>query len=277
MNLRWLAERTAAQATRWIGARWGESFPFYYVAEYPKSGGTWLCRMVADYLQIPFPQYSLLPATFSCVVQHFGRHDPRFRRVFYLHRDGRDVMTSLYFDRLRIARYSDRPGSAYLSRTYEKLLGKGYDPNDIERHLPTFIEFEFRNPGRGASMSWSDHVANWHRPDGDGIVYLSYEDLLLDAVGILGRALETITGEPVDPWRLETTVEKMSMKRQTGRDPGQVDATQHVRKGVAGDWKNYFTPEAARVFHRLAGDTLIRLGYEADGSWVDRCGAGDAT
>jgi hypothetical protein len=43
-----------------------------------------------------------------------------------------------------------------------------------------------------------------------------------------------------------------------------------LRKGIAGDWKNAFTPEAARVFDAYAGDLLIELGYERDHSWVDQ-------
>lgn len=271
MNARLVAEKAAAQVTRWIGIRWGESFPFYYVAEFPKSGGTWLARMVGDYLQLPFPQYSLLPLAFSCVVQTFSSYHPALRRVFYIYRDGRDVMASLYFDRLRIARHARRPGSASIARTYEKLLGKDYDPADIVRHLPRFIEFEFAHPGRGTPLSWRDHVEGWYRPEASGPrAYLSYEELRRDCAGALGRAIEAVTGEPADPWRIETTVEKMSMKRATGRDPGQGDPTQHIRKGVVGDWRNHFSREAAEVFDHLAGDTLVRLGYEADRGWVDR-------
>ena len=53
-----------------------------------------------------------------------------------------DVMTSLYFHRLWIARYSDRPGRQSTARAYERLFGKGYDARDIVRHLPRFLDYE---------------------------------------------------------------------------------------------------------------------------------------
>jgi hypothetical protein len=40
--------------------------------------------------------------------------------------------------------------------------------------------------------------------------------------------------------------------------------------GVAGDWRRVFSREAAALFDDLAGDWLIRLGYETDRRWVDR-------
>lgn len=271
MNGRLYAEKLAKWGTRWIGVRWGESFPFYYVAEHPKSGGTWLARMIGDYLELPFPRHVRLPVGFRCIIQNHWRYHPRMRRVFYLYRDGRDVLTSLYYDRLRVARHTDQPAKTRVARTYDKLFGRDYDPRDVVRHLPRFIEFEFEHPGRGTPLSWSGHVDDWVQPGReDAIAYLSYEELRRDCEGALGRAISTITGEPIDPERVRNTVDKFSMKRLTGREPGQSDESQHIRKGVVGDWLNHFSREAAEVFDAHAGDSLVRLGYESDRGWLDR-------
>ncbi len=40
-----------------------------------------------------------------------------------------------------------------------------------------------------------------------------------------------------------------------------------LRKGVAGDWKEAFTAEDKRIVKEVAGDVLIRFGYERDGNW----------
>jgi hypothetical protein len=170
-----------------------------------------------------------------------------------------------------VARFAGLPGSRHTARTYDSLLGKDYDAADVVQHLPRFIEYEFAHPGRGSRLNWRDHIEDWYAPDARRwIAYLSYESLRHDCAQALGRALEHITGEGIDAWRLANTVEKMSMERQTGRLPGQADMTQHIRKGIVGDWKNYFSREAAEMFDHLAGDTLVRLGYESDRNWVDR-------
>ena len=110
----------------------------------------------------------------------------------------------------------------------------------------------------------------WH--DGgrgrDGVVYLSYEQLLNDAPGTMTRVIQEMTGEIPDPWLVSQTTEKYDMRRQTGgRNSGEEDRSSFIRKGIAGDWVNHFTRDTGKIFHSLAGDALIALGYEADSDW----------
>ncbi len=39
------------------------------------------------------------------------------------------------------------------------------------------------------------------------------------------------------------------------------------RKGIVGDWQNHFTEDHQRAFKEIAGDILIKLGYETDTDW----------
>ncbi|MDZ7775706.1 MAG: sulfotransferase domain-containing protein [Bacteroidales bacterium] len=41
-----------------------------------------------------------------------------------------------------------------------------------------------------------------------------------------------------------------------------------LRKGISGDWKNYFSKEACKVFNDFAGKELIKWNYEKDSSWI---------
>ena len=133
------------------------------------------------------------------------------------------------------------------------------------------MEFEFKNPGRGSSLNWRQHIESWYDPDNrPHVAYFSYEQLLNDCAATLGGAIHQITGQDIDPWRIQAAVEKYSMVRQSGRRPGQEDVTQHIRKGVAGDWLNHVSRESAELFNDLAGDALVALGYEQDRNWIDR-------
>jgi hypothetical protein len=266
----WL-KRTAFLETKAIGVLWGESFPFWYVSEYPKSGGTWLGKMLASYLDIPLPQYSRLPIAMKAVLHNHWRYSPRLRRVFYLYRDGRDIMVSFYFHRMRAIQQDVLgPYQKRMRRRYAKAFGESFEPQDTASNLPAFIELEMTKP-HSSRTSWPEHIRQWCLPKKDHVAYLSYEELLSDPHETLSRALSVFVDTPPDHQLLDEVIDRYSFVRMTKRKPGQEDRSSFIRKGVAGDWKNHFTREAADVFRHHAGDTLIQLGYEKDDEWVKQC------
>ena len=265
-----IAMRSVAnKATKAIGMYAGAQFPMYFVTEYPKSGGTWLARMLADAMQVPFPQHYILPIGFKSVVQNHWGYSPRLRRVFYLYRDGRDVMTSFFFHRMRILQDPAHPAHQRVTERSKRIFGRDFDPDDTVSLLPRFIENEFKRP-RDSRINWNDHVHQWFDPARAGVAYLSYEQLRTNPHLTLKRAIERVTGAEIEDWRVESAVERNSMERQTGRRAGQEDRAHFVRRGVVGDWRNHFTREAAEIFGDMASDALVLLGYEDDRNWVSR-------
>jgi len=47
-----------------------------------------------------------------------------------------------------------------------------------------------------------------------------------------------------------------------GRPLGDEDRRSHLRKGVPGDWQNYFNEKIDQEFKKVTGDLVSRLGYE---------------
>jgi hypothetical protein len=257
-----------ALARRRIGERLG----YFLVSEYPKSGGTWFGKMAAETVQLPYPEHSVLPIGCPAVIHNHWTFHRGFRRAWYVCRDGRDVMVSLYFHRTRFLARPDTPVGRSARAMLEKVLGRDFDPADSRANMLAFIRHEFANPRQSFRANWRDHVMGWL---GDGaprehVHVVKYESLLEDAADTLGRAVEWACGRAASDWVVNQTVEKHSMARQTGRKPGSEDRGNFIRKGVAGDWMNHFSAETAAEFDRLAGDALIALGYESDRSWVDR-------
>ena len=261
--------RLGVHGTRLLGRYFGEHLPLYYVCEYQKSGGTWLGQMIADALQIPFPQHPRLPVAHTAVIHNHWGYDPRLRRVFYLVRDGRDVLVSLWFHRMRELAVARERGERHShAGVYERLFGAGFDAADARSHLARFLEHELRHP-RGTRMSWGQHVEGWafDRPH---VVRVRYEDLLADTAGELARIIPLHSGRPLDAAQARATAEKFTFARQTGRNAGQEDRASFRRKGVAGDWVNHFSRETAERFEHHFGDTLRRLGYDAAPGWAGR-------
>ena len=53
-----------------------------------------------------------------------------------------------------------------------------------------------------------------------------------------------------------------------GRKRGEANVQSEYRKGIIGDWKNYFTDRDKDQFKASeAGRLLIELGYEKDNDW----------
>ncbi len=264
--------RISHRINRSVGIRWGESFPFYYVSEYPKSGGTWLSQMIGDVLQLPVPQRSTMPIGCASVLHNHWAYHKGLRRVAYLYRDGRDAMVSAVFHVLREYKNPGARAHSIARARLHRLFGSSFDAEDTATILPRLVEDLFSKP-LGNRQTWPEHIRDWYDPDSrPHIAYVSYEQLLEDPRAHLRRVVEHIGDREVEPWRIEMTVEKFSIKRQTGRSAGLEDRSHFIRKGVAGDWENHFTPEAARVFDQHAGEELVRLGYERDRSWIARLG-----
>lgn len=254
---------------RYIGPRWGETFPVWYVSAFPKSGSTWLGRMVADYLAVPFPQFPIFPMGCECVIQNHWMYTPGLRRVFYLYRDGRDVIVSHYFFHMR--RLQRNPKGRFerrVARGLDRGLGRGYDPEDVIRNLPRYIEEQMTNPPSRHVRSWPEHVTRWCDTSREHVAYLSYEQLRTDPMATLETALGKFLAQPVDEAQLSRSVERFDFQRVAGRKVGTEDRMAHARKGITGDWKNYFTKEAGEVFDKYCGQVLIDLGYEPDRSWL---------
>ena len=56
-------------------------------------------------------------------------------------------------------------------------------------------------------------------------------------------------------------------EKLAGRKKGEENKKEHYRKGVAGDWKNYFDARMTREFKDRFGAGLVKLGYETDLDW----------
>jgi len=246
---------------RHIGSRFGDGLGFWYVIEYPKSGGTWLSQMLSDYLALPFPQNSLLPATHPAVLHSHWKYTKNLSNVFYLARDGRDVMVSYYYMRMRAVKRAYYRHDLLYKRSYENLYGKGFDLDDIVSNMPKFIEHEMLYP-RGSRINWPSHVTQWWHPENRNIFCLKYEELLADCQTVLARGLSKFDVD-VDDWQLRHTVKRFDFKRLTGRRPGEIDNNAFLRSGTAGQWKNCFSKDASEVFKLyMGGDALVHLGYE---------------
>lgn len=150
-------------------------------------------------------------------------------RLIVIYRDGRDVVTS---DKFFVRDYQGKP-------------------------------FDFADAVRAWRKDMEAHLAHTERCS---VFACAYERLLEDGAPIV-RELFEFLDLPKDPKLIDDLLERSSFRFYAGRNPGKEDRKRFYRKGVAGDWKNHFSDEDKQVFKDIAGDMLIRLGYEKDLAW----------
>jgi hypothetical protein len=148
-------------------------------------------------------------------------------KLIVIYRDGRDVVTS----------------DKFFTRDY------GGQP------------FDFRK----ATLDWRQDMEA-HLKHTDRVFACAYERLLADGATV-ARELFQFLDLPHEDRLIQDMLERSSFRFYAGREAGQEDRKRFYRKGIAGDWKNHFDDEEKRVFKEVAGDMLVRLGYEKDLSW----------
>lgn len=251
-RINWFMRGAAHHTTMWIGARFGEKFPMHFVCGYPRSGTTWFSELLADYLNLPRPNMYIFPIGFASVIHTHVPPSHRLNDCFYVVRDGRDSIVSAYFKAIERLK-NDTPD------VYRNKLLKVFDDDldNIAHNLPAYIQFRFEEKGQ----NWGTHVLGWLQKAQrypKQIVVVKYEDMLSDPEGTFTKVLQEKYGD-VDKNLVAVAVQRQQFDRQRKR-PSDQHRT-YMRKGVAGDWRNWFTPECNTLFEQYAGEALKKAGY----------------
>jgi len=160
---------------------------------------------------------------------------------YFIFRDPRDVVVSHVFyvtemekNHVHHAYYQSLPD--FDSRLKVSILGRtdaGIEfPNIAERFAPY--------------MDWLN------RPE---VLSIHFEDLIHDRAATLTRILDHFLNRiPLQSPR-ELILESLESSINPSRSPT-------FRSGKTGEWKKYFTDEHKKIFDDVAGDLLVKLGYE---------------
>ena len=93
--------------------------------------------------------------------------------------------------------------------------------------------------------------------------FIKYEDLLVNDVDILTKIIIDDAHYPISKVKLEQIITAHRFESMSGgRQRGEEDLNAHERKGIAGDWRNYFSPKLNKLFMEHYGNLLVKLQYE---------------
>jgi hypothetical protein len=165
---------------------------------------------------------------------------------YFIFRDPRDVVVSHVFYVTDIeARHVHHDYYASLpdfnARLRVSILGR---PD-------TNIEFSNIADRFAPYLGWLDH------PE---VLTLHFEDLIHARTATLTRILDHLLVRAPLPASRERILDAMESSINPSKSPT-------FRSGKTGEWKQHFTPGHKMIFKEVAGDLLIRLGYERDLNW----------
>ena len=188
-------------------------------------------------------------------------------KVIHIVRDGRDIAVSAMH---HIWNHAVDAGG-HLDMKPEEIAKRDRYRKDPQAFLDSgesiFDEDRLR---KGFAEGWRNMTAKAVDEGpallGENYTVVRYEDLLERPVREVGRLLRFLDADDSDE-TVERCVEATSFERMAKRKRGEEDSSSFFRKGVAGDWRSVFTGRDREIFKEVAGDLLIKLGYEKVCEW----------
>ena len=211
-------------------------------------------------------------------------------RGFHIIRDPRDIIVSSYFSHLKTHPTTNWPELAEHQASLKAL--------PFDEGLIADMKFCAKLPTAGFAVRPFQCLRDWDY-DNPSILELRYEEIfqcpyetflevfrflevldpaelgfksLVNHITRIVRSRLPLVGQRTAPsiptWNLLTALyENRFTKMAGGRSRGDENKDSHYRKGVAGDWKNYFNEAHKDFFKRQFGDLVVQLGYATDNQW----------
>ena len=182
--------------------------------------------------------------------------------LIYIVRDGRDVLISERFRNFV-------EDSKFLTAEDRKIIsGLQADQTPFTNGTRSIFTENFI---RRAAAGWVENLretgAEARRLYGDRYFSMRYEDLLATPFAEMQK-LWSFLGVPGDA-ELETAVatELSSNPDEEWQARRNDSIASFLPKGKAGNWRNMFTQQDQKIFKEVAGDMLVKWGYEKDLNW----------
>lgn len=241
-----------------------------FVSGYPKSGSTWLTRLLGDIFDSP---------TGGCMPEEDHKEiatEGQNRPGNYIIRKGHFVLIDN-----NTGPVVPRPHRlAWTRLTDERIVFLVRDPRDIcisgayhwrqkpEAFLERMIKGNVARCGRWdeyCNQYFETQSSSYMLTFGDCLAWVKYEDLLPRPLITLGELTQELELDfDLFASRAPQAIKRQSFKSrkaQIGDDEKKLRRN-NMRKGITGDWKNHFTEQMNDRIWNEFGWMMERLGYE---------------
>lgn len=184
-------------------------------------------------------------------------------KLIYIVRDGRDVMISERFRNfVEESRFLSREDRRILDelRNHQDTFGPG------KRSL--FSRSFIQRVASGWATDLSEVEAEGHKLFPGCFLAVRYEDLLQDPFEEISKVWRFLGAKGVGRALHKAVEAEMASnpdEEWQSRRNGEIAS--FLAKGQMGNWRSLFTPEDRALFKQVAGQALLKWGYEQDDNW----------
>ena len=250
--------------------------PILFIAGLPKSGSTWIEKMVSSY--DGYHEY-LLPAIAKHELATGGSHDFEMPIDMFEHLQHALVLTKMHchgsINNVNVLEKSDinyvvlHRDLRDVAVSYHYYVQNTPWHPEHKFHVQTTVQdglHVFANRMLPSYVPWVESWAINANPERS--IQIKYEEMLENPIkGMTQIATLFELDNSIDT--IEAIVDAHSFKKMSGgRTRGESSTTAFARKGVSGDWVNHFTPKLREAYGKQLSEFLIKYGYERDDAWI---------
>lgn len=184
-------------------------------------------------------------------------------KLIYIVRDGRDVLVSE-----RFRNFVEE--SKFLTSEDKRIISDlKTDPTPFSNgRRSIFTETSIHNIAKRWADDLNEIDSESKRLYGKNYISLRYEDMLAQPFAEISRLWKFLGVKKVNKTLEKELLTEMSSNPdeewQAQRNEG---IASFLPKGQAGNWQRLFTARDKTLFKEIAGDVLVKWGYEKDNNW----------
>ncbi|KAA3615769.1 MAG: hypothetical protein D8M58_16390 [Calditrichaeota bacterium] len=250
-----------------------ESIKNIIIVGYPKSGTTWLTRLVADLLQCPIkgnwgfddPDQPIIEGAdreseFACYKSHHIYDELNqvstgsIFKIIYLIRDPRDVVVS--GTNFFAHDYNLRGIKAILSKMYNLVKGT----KTVKEQMVQAVLKGNESLDKWCKVSWQKHYLPYHS---NKALFVQFEKLVADPIDECSAILNYLSLNKTD-MEIQETINRQSFKNKKNQASITNDRFENhlLRKGRYGYWRKEFNRKQKQLFlDYLKNDLLFKKLY----------------
>lgn len=248
------------------------------ISGYPKSGNTWLTRLVAELINCPVKGFwnsdkeeiakegLSRGSSYACYKSHHQLEELRAieeqaDKIIYVIRDPRDITISgkNFFRSVKIMdpkKTRLKSLAKILNKIFYKTIGKSV----MEKKMIGAVLYGDSTVHHWCRVSWKAHLMPYL--EAENVCKVTYEDMLDDPMTECQKILRFLEIKKSSA-EIETAIENQSfaMAKQKFKQENALNKANFLRKGGRGYWIKSFSAKEKQLFIDEVGPQLQQLGY----------------